>query len=240
MNYNIIEIRPRTIFEIIEERFPNDSNKFTVSIPSSQIGGLFLLESAILVSLVRLLDAENIFEFGTYMGATSVLLAENSKETARVTTIDLNPCQFEISDISNANLRDANENDEFLRHQYATQGPKYIKQENQSITSKIHQINEDSRNLDLAQNRLFGLFDLVFVDGGHDMETIENDTVKALKMVKQDAVIAWHDFRSTIHTEVTDFLNQFSREKQLVYVQSTMLALLPLGRSRDWFKFDKT
>ncbi|MCB0197779.1 MAG: class I SAM-dependent methyltransferase [Anaerolineae bacterium] len=236
MTKGITEIRPRIVFELVEDKFQNVPQKFLVNIPPSQIGGLLLLESAILVSLMRVIDAKEVFEFGTFMGATSVLLAENSPEKTHITTLDIDPESFAASDTSLANLRDADENDEFLRNEFYSKGPKYINHASEDVKKKITQVHLDSRTVVPEKQGLQDRFDLIFIDGGHDYETIKNDTEKALVMGKEDSVILWHDFRSTIHTNVTDYLDEFSESHHVIHVQNTMLAIHCKGKHARLFE----
>jgi len=225
---NIHDIRPRVVFERLEAAFPNQDMKFSVHIPTSQIGGMTLLESAVLVSLARLSEAKEIFEFGTYMGATSVLLAANSRDDAHVTTLDIDASGFEAEEKRDENLRDATDNDNFLRRQHKAVGAVYVDRAEPDVRRKISRIFHDSRRLDVTQ--FMGRFDQIFIDGGHDWDTIKSDTEKALLMAKKDAIIVWHDYRSKIHLDVTRYVDFFSANRRIVHVQDTMLAILPTGR----------
>ena len=49
-------------------------------------------------------------------------------------------------------------------------------------------------------------------------------------MVKENAIIVWHDYRSKIHEDVTKYIDELSKDKKIVYVQNTMLALHFLGK----------
>ena len=90
-------IRPKVLFQKVETSFPDANITFSVSIHSSAIGGMTLLGSSILVSLAKLTGAQTFFEFGTYMGATSVLLASNAPPGAHVTTLDLPPAEIDLT-----------------------------------------------------------------------------------------------------------------------------------------------
>jgi len=76
-------------------------------------------------------------------------------------------------------------------------------------------------------------FDFIFIDGGHDYETVRIDTENALKMAKDDAVIIWHDYRSKIHGDVTSFVDDFSADHPIIHVQNTMLAFTLRGNLRS-------
>lgn len=232
----IHEIRPKVLFQKIENLFPDSNIMFNVSIPTSAIGGMTLLESSILVSLTKLLSPSNFFEFGTYLGATSVLLAINSSEHAKVTTMDLPPENIapkttEIDDYRI--LHDDVENDNYLRCMFAEKGAFYIDRTDDITKRKIYRIHHDSRTLNPLNLGLSERFDFIFIDGGHDYETVKIDTTNALNMAKEDAVVIWHDYRSKIHGDVTKFVDEFSHENSVIHVQNTMLAFTLKGKFRD-------
>ncbi len=231
----VFDIRPKVIFKEIEKKFPNSNVNFTVNIPTTQIGGLTLLESSILVSFVKLLSPLNIFEFGTYMGATSTLFALNSLKDTKVVTLDIDPEDNTLSKESSTKdiLVDDRANDNYLRTEFVNSGAIYINRCDELTKSKIEQIYQDSRTLNLEDKNLVNKFDLIFIDGGHDYDTVKNDTQKALKMSRDDAVIIWHDYRSSIHSDVTTFIDEFSRENRVFYIENTMLVFMLKGRYKD-------
>lgn len=226
-------IRPKVLFQKVEAANPHSNVMFSVSIPSSAIGGMTLLESSILVSLAKLTGARNFFEFGTYMGATSLLLASNAPEDARITTLDLPPDDIDApaaeGDIATLILHNDTENDNYLRRQFAEKGAFYIDRAAPSLQARISRLHLDSRQLDPQGQQLAGKFDFIFIDGGHDYDTVAIDTANALAMAKPDAVILWHDYRSSIHGDVTRFVDDFSAGTQVIHVENTMLAFMLKG-----------
>jgi len=226
-------IRPKVVFQKVETTFPDANIMFSVSIPSSAIGGMTLLESSILVSLAKLTGARTFFEFGTYMGATSVLLASNAPAGAHVTTLDLPPAEIDLTassgDTAALILHNDTENDNYLRRQFAEKGAFYIDRAPAEVQSRITRLHQDSRKLDPQAQQLSGQFDFIFIDGGHDYETVAIDTANALAMAKPDSVIVWHDYRSKIHGDVTRFVDDFSRDHGVIHVENTMLAFILNG-----------
>src|SRR5690606_24413565 len=89
----------------------------------------------------------------------------------------------------------------------------------------------DSRLFDVGGAGLGNAVDFVFVDGGHDTATIASDTRKALEMTGENGVIAWHDFDSKIHSDVTDFVQGFAADHLVFHVENTMLAFFFRGNS---------
>lgn len=218
----VMPIRPRIIFEMIEEQFPGESVEFRTVMPPTLIGSVTLLEGAILAALIRLIDARRIFEFGTYLGYTSTLLAMNSHPEARITTLDITP-----DDLRSLNGRETagGGNDDFLREQRTDQGAIYIEQAEPKIRNKIDQVFNNSLTLDVERQGFRDQFDLIFIDGGHDRAVIENDTKKAFQMAHDRSVIVWHDYNSKVHTDVTDYVDEISRTHPILHIEASMLAV---------------
>jgi predicted O-methyltransferase YrrM len=229
---DIITIRPKVIFSKIENNFPDKNVSFTVNIPTSQLGGLTLLESSILVSFVKLINPTYLFEFGTFMGATSVLLATNTQNSAKVFSLDIDPKELENKELiidETKLLSDDKENDNFLRNTFVNYGAQYIKNSDKSIQSKIELILQNSLKLDPVEQEFLKKFDFIFIDGGHEYHIVKKDTENALKMLKQNGIILWHDYNSNIHGDVTKFLNEFCINNTIYHVENTMIAFMLIG-----------
>ena len=226
----IAPIRPKVLFKHVEERFPNQNIGFKVNIPSADIGGMTLLESSILVCLAKLTHATQLFEFGTFMGATTLLLADNTPPHAQVVTLDISPEELATLECNNSNiLQDGNANDDFLRQQHTLHGARCIQRASTDIQQKIQAIQHNSLTLNTAQHGLDKRFDFIFIDGGHHYNIVEHDTANAYRMAKPNAVIAWHDYGSKIHTDVTEFLNLHGHNRTLYHVENTMIVFELLG-----------
>jgi hypothetical protein len=222
-------IKPKSIFSILD-----GSINFKVDTPSVEIGGLSLLESSILVSLLKMLKAKYVFEFGTYFGSTTKLFSQNTEYNSKIYTIDIDISKQEpiISkiDIDNKEyLRNGKINDQYLIYLLKKKGPYKINNQ-RNILKKIKLLKLDSNFLDVRKLKLINKFDLIFVDGGHDYETIMSDTKKSLLMRKKDSIIVWHDYKSKIHTDVTKYLNNFNKKKKIFHIKNTMLAFAMYGK----------
>lgn len=225
-------IRPRKIFELVECKIKNKKSNFLIDFPPSEIGSLTLLESAILIAFIKCINAKTVFEFGTFFGNTTKNIAVNLPREGRIFSIDINKKQkIDLTqlDIKNKNfLKNEKINDLYLMNLYKTKGPKKIKSLDKTNKKKIFLINQNSQELNekLYQN----MFDLIFIDGGHDFQTIDSDTQKSLKMAKKNSIIFWHDYNSKIHKSVTKYLNKYALKKNLYYIENTMLAFQLNGR----------
>ena len=223
-------IRPRRLFQAVEQQWPGQNIEISMLMPSSGIGSLLTLESALVAALLKITSAENIFEFGTFHGSTTVMLAANSGPRARITSLDLPQQQIAADNPAGLNLADADQNDQFLRLMYRDRGPFCVSQARPELQQKIRLIAADSRAFCPVTAGLAGSQDLVLVDGGHDFETEMNDSLKAFQLAKPDSVIIWHDYGSAIHTDVARCLQELATDHQLVAIGSTMLCLCLQGR----------
>lgn len=223
-NPGIIKVKPRVLLSLIEKKYKNPV-KINFQLPSSEIGSITTLEGAMLVALIKLLNPEKIFEFGTYLGYTTSLLLENSN--AHVYSIDLpgEKSDFFKDDFFDRNIILQNDeyNDKFLTARAVSTGPYYLKFSIEN--SKLHLIKQNSLNFIPASFQLEKQTDFIFIDGGHTLAIITSDTNQSLKMISERGLIAWHDFSSALHTKVSEFLINFSRSNQILHIESTMLAL---------------
>lgn len=230
---NIVTIKPKIIFKHIEQAFKDQYVIWNVGIPSTEIGGMTLLESSILVSLIKIFKLKNIFEFGTYMGATSILFALNTPCDAKITSLDIDPLNFSSSDIDLLSIfTNDKSNDAFLRDNVINYGAKYIKNADQTLQDKITLLFCDSLKFNPSEFNLANSFDLILIDGGHDYETIKKDTENALLMLKDNGIIVWHDYKSYLHTDVTKYIESFSNSYKIYHVENTMIAFMLYGSLR--------
>ena len=222
-------IKPKSIFSLL-----NENVTFKVDIPSTEIGGLTLLESSILVSFLKILKAKYIFEFGTYFGSTTKLLSQNTTNNSRIYSIDFDMNKYEPiiskSDVENQKyLHNGIINDKYLSYLLKKKGTYKITNQ-KKILKKIKLLKLDSKFLDVKQMGFQNKFDLIFIDGGHDYPTIMSDTKNSLLMKKKNSIIIWHDYKSKIHTAVTKYLDNFHREKKIFHIKNTMLAFAMYGK----------
>lgn len=238
LNAGVTTVKPRVLFNKVEHRFGGPT-PMDLYVPSSGIGSVTLLEAAILVSLLKLIQPAKAFEFGTFLGYSTSLLLKNTEPSCEVYSIDLgnDVGRYEAAKAySDEELHaDDKKNDDYLRYTQGAKGTYYLSELSAEDRARVRLLHGDSTKLDVVANGYAGAFDFVFIDGGHDTATIASDTAKALEMIGGDGVIAWHDFNSTIHSDVTDFVRGFAAEHAVLHVQSTMLALLLIGSARSRF-----
>ncbi len=172
-------------------------------------------ESWILSALSK--KADKIFEFGTCSGKTTFLFGMNSKENTKIYTITLDPnkidtIRHQLNDNKTAEKHILNESvyEEFMFSGH-------------EVEKKIEVIFKDSRDLDIE--KLKNQFDLIFIDGGHTYSCIKNDTEKALKMIKHNGIILWHDYASNKRSsrDVYKYLEKTSLKIKIENIKNTSL-----------------
>ncbi|MFC1705288.1 class I SAM-dependent methyltransferase [Planctomycetota bacterium] len=197
-------VRPHAIFGLV----PRDDLVSVIPLPVTH-SLTTMLERAVLTALVRLTRPQHIFEFGTYQGETTVLLAANSQ--AAVFTLDLDAAirtQGErlFDQFESKNLKERLDNPPlFVGTQYE---------------QRITQIVCDS--LDYDEGALGKMVDFTLIDGGHNIEVVRSDTQKALKMRSNSerACIVWHDYGNTQY-EITEYLEGLAQDMPLVHVEES-------------------
>ena len=63
----------------------------------------------------------------------------------------------------------------------------------------------------------------MFVDGGHQYDVIRSDTLNALAAIKS-GVIVWHDYSSSIHSDVTRYLHEHAKLNRVFHVLGSLCA----------------
>ncbi|MBQ4849019.1 class I SAM-dependent methyltransferase [Pseudoalteromonas sp. MMG012] len=220
MNQNVTIIKPKVLIKILEDYFPDQNISGTFMMPPSYIGSLTLLESAMLLAFVKLIRPKKVFEFGTFMGHTSVFFAKNIAEDAKVHTLDV-PQNYAVNDGSKTK---ASEVDSLLRDQSVTLKAKCITNENKEVKRKINPILCNS--LEFETDKLQNSVDLVFIDGGHETHIISSDTIKATEMITEKGVIVWHDYKSDVFTDVTEYVDKFSQSHKVFHIAHTNIAFM--------------
>lgn len=158
-----------------------------------------LSELAALARLMCVLNPRRIFEFGTFVGRMTRLLAVNAPQ-AEIVTLDL-PRDLVKHDVG-CEFRGTPE------------------------AARITQLSGDSRTFDFS--RWKGVMDFVWVDACHDYEFVVADTARALELAAPGAVVAWHDYRLSVGSAgVTRALRELKRNHiGLRHIRGTSIAIL--------------
>ncbi len=147
-------------------------------------------------------DESNIFEIGTFDGRTTINLAFSSPLNCRIFTLDLKPSMETVYSI---------ENGEKHMVEKRVIGKRIGNHRKSIVSLKIQQLYGDSANFDFSS--YYNSCSLVFVDGSHAYDYVYSDTKEAIKLVKNDGVILWHDYG--VWEGVTRALEEIESSQQL-------------------------
>jgi len=208
-------IRPHQVLNI-PDHLGDEINYF---MPPSFGGSPLVLESIMLIKLLKVVDPDQIFEFGTFMGITTRLLLENLSEkqniTKRIHTLDL-PSTDGVTFQGDGN-------------QLASKAIKNEKFYNLSNNKNlVNQIFQDSMNFNCEEYK--NKIQYIFIDANHHEDYVKNDTKNAINMIGgTPACIIWHDYGNPEYPELTSYLDQLSLEMPLYHIEETMLVFYPVG-----------
>ena len=205
MNQNPNELRTVRPYQIFA-RVAAPANRREIAIKLPQRKDLPLLETALLIAAMKSAGARRIFEFGTYLGATTLNLALNAPEDGEVYTFDL-PRGIQI---------DQHPEDAPLTEEHFAVQAEFI---GSPVEHKIKVLAGNSLTEELSR---FYPMDFVFIDGGHDLATVTADTRNALRMLRPGGCIAWHDYKNYRYPDLTAYLESLPQKP--VAVGDTMLA----------------
>lgn len=173
---NLSELNP--VFELkkISENLSGPNREaiiknFCISSENRIVGMTSDYEAWIIGCLSKI--SKNIFEFGTCSGKTTYLMALNSSDKTKITTITINPRNIAELDkkiidnkISYRNLIKESVYEKFLFS-------------GEIEEKKIKVIFQNS--LDFNEVNYENTMDLIFIDGGHTYSVVKNDLRKLLK-----------------------------------------------------------
>ena len=154
------------------------------------------MDMMFVVAAAKHRNAKRIFEFGTYMGRTTVGLAAISPDV-EVNTLNLPP----------------------------SEDPRYGPYIGRLIKSsphkdRINQLFSDSRKFDTAPYA--SGMDYIFIDADHSYEAVKNDTEKAFEMLAPGGMVVWHDYAPK-SPGVYGYLQELSLQRPLFRIKNTCL-----------------
>jgi len=177
-------------------------------VPAGSFGDTPLPDLLALCTLVRRRRPAKLFEFGTFRGLTTLQLALNTDDTARIFTLDIPP--ENRSSLTEGGW-DATVSDAVVGELYRSS----------PYAAKVTQILCDSRKFD--PEPYAGQMDFIFIDASHEFDFVRNDTEKALRMAAKGGIIAWHDY-SAEFTGVKRVLEDLARSREVCWVAGTYVA----------------
>jgi hypothetical protein len=192
-------------------------------LPPIGMGSITLVDQVVLILLIKLVNPKKIIEIGTFKGFSTRLFLDNCNDECEVITIDL-PSEY-VSALDATNEERArlsgDYNDDYLRLIQLKEGRPHLRGLSEEQKDRLILVSEDSTKLDFLKS--FGQPDLVFIDGGHVYEIVENDSLQSERAMNK-GVIIWHDFGSKIHDDVNKYLLQRSKDIKIFHVENSLVA----------------
>ena len=210
-----LDLVPRDIAILTRERF------------SHVDGNVSAFEIDVINRLVKYKNPETLFEIGTFDGRTTLNMAAHSAPHARLFTLDLPPSAIDLTALR-IDLGDRTYIDK------SVSGARFA---GTDVAHKIVQLYGDSAVYDFSP--YFGKIDFLFVDGSHSYDYVMQDSQTALKIIKSDGIILWHDYvpqGPTPWPGLTRALNQLydsdPRFQGLMHIAGTAIVMLQVPRRR--------
>jgi predicted O-methyltransferase YrrM len=169
--------------------------------------------------LCRRLKPKVIFEIGTLRGYTTLHLALNTPDEAKVYTLDL-PKDASAEPVLATTMADR------VLSAPSTRPGRYCF-EGTRVESKITCLFGDSATFDYTP--YLKNVDLFFIDGAHSYEYVRSDTLHALRCCRPGGVIAWHDFGRAGINGVSRWLLELARERTITCVPGGSLAFMKVA-----------
>lgn len=213
-------IKLRNLLEL--RAIENEAKIIKTMFPPMEIGSITLVDQITLLSLIELVNPEKILEIGTYQGYSTRLFVENSN-AKEIITIDLPPFLSTVEtevDIEKI-LLDGDCNDDYLRSVQNKTGTKYLHDLKPVDYDRVKLIKCDSTKLNFFER--VGPIQFAFIDGGHSYDVVKQDTMNVISQIKS-GVVVWHDYSSSIHSDVTRFLCEYSSSNQVFHIQGGLCA----------------
>ena len=197
-------LRPHQIFDRVEE----DDRLALICLPRRH-SLTSMLERAVLVSLLKFVKPRIIFEFGTYLGESALILAANTG--AKVYSIDLNSDQLQETQTKF---------DEFERTNVQRRFADGLVFECTQYEDHIETLAGNSTTYEFSP--FYQRMDFVLIDGGHHIDVVDSDTKQSFKMlsIDQPACILWHDYGNPNY-KITEYLDNLSQQFELQHVAET-------------------
>jgi predicted O-methyltransferase YrrM len=216
------KIRPIALPEILARLAAPSVEQVLLPGPSVDLGDVGSQSGYhVLGSLVRALQPAVILEFGTYLGVSACAMALNAPAGCRVFTVDL-PDDAEATAVAVLNALDQS-HVATSRHRV---GEAFLRS---SIRDRVTQIRADSMTF-RAEEHVKNA-DLVYVDGGHSLPVVTQDTENALRVLSPNGTVVWDDYFH-LYPEVVNFLDGLSERFPLHSIGGTNYVIY----SRRWHR----
>lgn len=136
-------------------------------------------EALVLAAICSWIKPRNVFEYGTYTGLSSLVMAANTPDSTKLFTLDIDPRTLATH-----------------QHGLGAGGIEPFKLgaffKESAFSSKVHQLLGDSQKMRFEEYR--GKMDLIFVDADHSYSFVLADSLNALDMRSEGGVVVWDDY----------------------------------------------
>lgn len=166
-------------------------------------------------ALAKLAAGKRVLEIGSYMGRSTICMAQTARHVVAVDTWDGRgtPAPRETWREFKANLG-----------RYGL-GPKVAAcPADWDVSGFVHESDDGAR--------ISGPFDLAFIDGAHDAASVAADIDRALAALAPDGLLGFHDYGSPIDPEVAPEVDKLiARGGELVSLTGTVAVVRPPAES---------
>lgn len=172
----------------------------------------------------------NALEIGTIHGRGTYKISSNIKAGSKVYTINYTPEQSNKDYKNNTHVLDKNEIGSYYRKKNA---------------KNIVQIYADS--MDWNPRPHIRNLGMVFIDGAHDQNVVQNDSQLAYNLLDDGGFIIWHDFNPEMRNRyswidhvmkgVEDFLIQYGIADEIIHLKNSWTGILKKKKNPNCGKF---
>lgn len=205
----------KSIEEIFQTTLPPTVAMAGVYIEEASRMSSPIYELFVISAISALLKPQTVFEIGTYLGASALMIAKNIPEESKVFTLDLPPEKLSDNNIMNPdNVASPYQVGELLR-------------EEDVDSQKVQQLYGDSTRFDYSPYK--DKIDLIFIDGNHEYDYVKTDSLNAFEMLRPGGCIIWDDYYWDYGafwcSGVTQYLNELARERKIFRIAGTRLGV---------------
>lgn len=190
--------------------------------PEPVDGNTTLFELTVMNKIVKTQRVTKAFEIGTFNGRTALNIAANMSVSGKVWTLDLPKNKSTKTQLA-INPKDKSGWSDMVYIEKNVTG-KLFKRSTEN--KKITQLLGDSANFDFSP--FYGKMDLVFVDGSHTAAYVQNDSQVALKLIRKNGIVIWHDY--SVWHDATSVLNKLYKKggpfKRMKHIQGTTMVII--------------
>lgn len=203
-----------THFELPESKYEN--------------GNISFFETVVICLFCANNKPKTVLEFGTFNGRTTINIAANIPPKAEIITVDLPKKDLRNTRYALEGINEDDENDELG---YVGKTIKVYQKHPLALKGKIKQFWMDTADFPVQDYN--NHFDFIFVDASHTYDNCRNDSLNALKCVKEDGFILWHDYAGWPGvTQALDEIYGVSDHKEhWIHIEGTSMVMYYANRN---------